>query len=255
MTEQFIDEQAPERWGVYCGRDDGGPLAVVATWIERTVFRELYGVPEDAVGAEFSPFGDRTVWSVIVHHPSKTAVGAARSLVGPARELLATRDLREIWGMSWDESCAIAGADPDGSFIEAASMSVLPEWRSADRMWPVKTMCSSYMHLFEDLQADWAIQIINPTVKRLFEGWGTPFVLLSGPRQINNATFVPAFIPRIPGRPFFKTKDKEYFELMQHRSETGRSGTRLPKIDLDNQALVVQVDAEIREKSAERAEP
>lgn len=254
LTQRFIDVDATERWGLYEGRDDGGPLSAVATWIERTVFKELFGVDEESVAEEFSPFSDLTVWSVIVHHPTGTAVGAARCLTGPARRLSAATDLHKIWGLSWEE--AVGGyADPEDSFFEAVSFSVLPEWRSSDRIWPVKVLCSSYMHQFEDLKANWAVQIINPAVKRLMESWGTPFIELSGPRIIKNAEFIPALLPRIPGRPYFKAKDAEYFALMQHRDESGRGGTRLPSLDLDRKPLVVRVNADVRAQLGERAGP
>lgn len=255
LTRQFAAPDSDSRWGVYHGRDDGGPLSLVGNWIEQSVFRELYFQTAEDVAAAYGLYSAQTIWTVIVHHPSQRAVGATRCLVGPARELMSAVDIERYWGKSWDESCAVAGADPDDRFIEAASFSVLPEWRTSDRMWPVKVACSTYMHLFEDVGADWAVQIINPSVKRLFESWGTPFVSIGEPRELIGATFEPTMLKRQPGRPYFKTRDREYLDLMQERDEQGRGGTRLPVIDLDRQSLIVQIDEEARTRAGEGAQP
>ncbi len=251
LTAQFTRDEAPQRWGVYQGLDDGSPLSVVGTWIERTVFRETYGPDQEGIEEEVGPFRDRSIWSVIVHHPTQTAVGASRCLVGPSKEMLAARQFEASWHQSWTEGCIAAGVDPNDSFIEASSFAVLHEWRTADRMWPVKVLACAYMHLFDDLGAQWAAQVIDPRAKRLFESWGTPFVELGAAQPIKGVLYEPAVIPRVPGWPNARTKDVESLDLLRNRDERGRGGTALPQIDLDREPLVVRLDREVRGRSGE----
>lgn len=240
LTAEFVESSETHRWGVYQGFDDGSPLAIVSNWIERTVFNELYTAPPNHVEEEFGPYSARTLWSVLVHHPTGRPIAATRCLFGPARELMTAVDLAHDWGISWDDACSGVGADPDHQFVEAASFSVLSEWRSADRRWPLKVAVALYNHVLTEVGAQWGVQIINPAVRRVISMWGAPFFEIGDERTFNNVPFQPTLIPMT--EPWFSSSDEEFAELFLNRSETGRGGTLLPSIDLVSGPLSVQLN-------------
>lgn len=219
------------RWGVLQSVDDGGPIATVARWVEQTVLHETYGADPDEMAAEMERYDPATVWHLLVHHPSGSAVGAVRCLVGDAERFQFTSDLEEFWGVSWDEACERVGVDPHGDFVEGCSFSVLHEWRPADSLWPIKMVAAAYMHLVEDLQATAAVQIINPVVRRAFARYGIPFVSVDEPAPFpgwGEARWDPTLSITTPGNTWFKTSDEEFRLLFKDRDERVRGGTTLP---------------------------
>ncbi|MGH1502242.1 MAG: hypothetical protein ACRBI6_01690 [Acidimicrobiales bacterium] len=219
------------RWGVLQAVDDGGPIATVARWVEQTVLHETYGADPDEMSAEMAGYDPSSVWHLLIHQPSGSAVGAVRCLVGDARRFQFTSDLEEFWGLSWDDACERVGVDPLGDFVEGCSFSVLPEWRPADNLWPIKMVAAAYMHLVEDLQATAAVQIINPLVRRAFARYGIPFVSVDEPGSFEGwgeAKWDPTMSITTPGNSWFTTKDDEFRRLFKDRDERVRGGTTLP---------------------------
>lgn len=221
-----------DRWGVYRSVGDDGPVGRVGRGIEKRVFRDAYGLETVQMAEEFGPYDERSVWSVIVHHPSSSAVGAVRSIVGPPSGLKFVADLASHWGLTWQDAAERARVDPGATIVEACTYSVVPEWRTADRGWPAKVALAVQLHLMEEVGAAASVQVINPRVLRIYRQWNVPFVSIDSPVDIDGFPFVPAFVPTVVGSPWLRSKDQEFVDLVQRRDESGRGGTRLASIDL-----------------------
>lgn len=234
------DRLPSDRWGVYRSLGDDGPVGRVGRAIEKRVFHDAYGLEAVQMTQEFGPYDERSVWSIIVHHPSATAVGSVRSIVGPPSGLKFVADLATHWGLTWHEAAERARLEPDATVVEACTYSVVPEWRTADRGWPAKVALAIQLHLMEELGAAASVQVINPRVLRIYRQWNVPFVSIDSPVDIDGFPFAPAFVPTVVGSPWLRSKDQEFVDLVQRRDETGRGGTRLASIDLDRSQLLGQ---------------
>ncbi|MEZ5341927.1 MAG: hypothetical protein R2706_10895 [Acidimicrobiales bacterium] len=234
---------------------DNSPVAAVGRWLEREVITSTYGIDSAEFDRQYLGFSASTVWRVLVHHRSASPVAAMRCLVGPGENFQFTRHVFQDYGLNWDDACGLLGLDPHAQYVEGCTFSILPEWRNADRMWPVKVTTALYLHLVEDCEATAAVQLINPLVRRVFAQWGVPFESIAPPLaapEFGGAVFDPTFSITTPGNTWFHTTDAEFYALTRERSTAGRGGTRLPPLDLDRGSLAVQLN---RKLYAERGRP
>ena len=245
LSALFADSTHLE-WGVYESLDnDHSPIAAVARWVERAVLTSTYHIDSVEFKRQYAPFSHSTVWRVLVHHRTSTPVAAIRCLVGPGQNFQFSKDIEADYGLTWEMACDKLGLDPDHQYVEGCTFSILPEWRAADRHWPVKVAAALYLHLVEDVGAIAAVQLIVPSARRVFAQWGVPFVSVAEPledERFGGMAFDPTFSITTPGNAWFKTSDVEFQALTRFRSTEGRGGTRLPALDLDRGSLAYQLN-------------
>ncbi len=222
------------RWGVYQASSASNPgLAIAGEWIERMVFADQFDLTPDELVEEFEDYDDRSIWTLIVHHPTGTPVASVRSIVGPIEGHKMTADCRDFWDLDGLDLLRDAGFDPSGAYIEGATFSVLPEWRSADRGWPMKLIVGMHTRLTHECAAFGSWQVIYPPARRAFAKFGYPFVDLGPALDIKGYPFQPTVSPRHPyGTPWLRSSDREYLATIMRSDETSRGGTRLPMLDL-----------------------
>lgn len=200
--------------------------------IEQVVFEASFDCDQQQWEEEFRPYDDRSVWVTIRHHDRM--VGAFRGVVGPPDQLKIASDLQRFWGVSIGEAMRRHGLPSDLAVVEAATLSVLPEYRTLDGWWPVKALTGAFVHFAVDSGSTHVVQLTEPTVERVlrvmmglhFERWAdlepVDFQGLMHPAISDVATY----------RKSVDIRDDEHRRLVRDRATDGRGGTSLPPLDL-----------------------
>ncbi len=223
------------RWGLYYAVEPDDPASEAARAIERFVFTHSLGYSDTMVEEEYGLYEEISVWILLINRASDEPVGSLRALVAPNEKLKIDADLHRLWGCSLSTALQLHGLNPLANVVECATISVLPEWRTADRRWPVKALCAAFNHLGLDLGAEYFVQLQDVTGPRLLRAMlGLTFDVLADLPPVDFLGPVQPTItdPRTHGQTMTST-DEDFRRLFIDRDgRTARGGTSLPFIDL-----------------------